>query len=98
MERTLNSERSALFVRLLRETRLALGVTQVQLAERLQIHQTEVSRVERGLTRVDVLELGDWLEALGVPLVEFVLELGERLKAMKLRNRQARPGQRAHRT
>jgi hypothetical protein len=47
------------------------------------------------VTRVDVLELGDWLEALDVPLVEFVVELGERLHALKLRNRHhVRPARR----
>ena len=94
MEKTLNSERNLLFVQMLRDVRSAVGLTQTELADRLKIHQTEISRVERGIRRLDVLELHDWLEALSVPLVEFVVELDDRLLAMKVRNRQTRPGRR----
>ncbi|MEP7296808.1 MAG: helix-turn-helix transcriptional regulator [Burkholderiales bacterium] len=94
MEKTLNSERNLLFVQMLRDVRSAVGLTQIELADRLKIHQTEISRVERGIRRLDVLELHDWLEALSVPLVEFVVELDDRLLAMKVRNKQTRPGRR----
>ena len=94
MEKTLNSERNLLFVQMLRDVRSAVGLTQIELADRLKVHQTEISRVERGIRRLDLLELHDWLEALSVPLVEFVVELDDRLLAMKARNRQPRPGRR----
>lgn len=72
---------------MLQDTRIAVGLTQVQLAAKLNVHQTEVSRVERGITRVDLLELYDFLEAMDVPLLEFVAELEDRLNAMSQRNR-----------
>ena len=97
VEKTLNSARNALLYQLLHDTRIAVGMTQVQLAERLKVHQTEISRVERGIRRVDVLELHDFLEALGVPLLEFVIELEERLQAMKVRDRHVRPGSKVRR-
>lgn len=90
MEKTLNSQRYTFVCQMLRDTRIAVGLTQVDLAERLAIHQTEISRVERGIRRLDVLELHDWLNALGVPLVDFVVELDERLVAMRLRNKSGR--------
>jgi transcriptional regulator with XRE-family HTH domain len=90
MQKTLNSARNLLFVDFLRDTRVAVGLTQVELAERLGIHQTEISRVERGVRRLDLLELDDWLEALEVPLFEFLIELRARLDAMKLRFGQRR--------
>lgn len=89
MEKTLNSARNVLLCQMLQDTRIAVGLTQVQLAAKLSVHQTEVSRVERGITRVDLLELYDFLEAMDVPLLEFVAELDERLKAMSQRNRLA---------
>lgn len=79
---------------MLQDTRIAVGLTQVQLAAKLNVHQTEVSRVERGITRVDLLELYDFLEALDVPLLDFVAELDERLKAMSHRNRLVVPARR----
>ena len=89
MEKTLNSARNVLLCQMLQDTRIAAGLTQVQLAAKLKVHQTEVSRVERGITRVDLLELHDFLEAMGVPFLDFVAELEERLKAMSQRNRLA---------
>jgi transcriptional regulator with XRE-family HTH domain len=87
MEKTLNSARNVLLCQMLQDTRIAKGLTQVELAAKLNIHQTEVSRVERGITRVDLLELYDFLDAMGVSLLDFVAELEERLKAMSQRNR-----------
>ena len=87
MEKTLNSARNELLCQMLQDMRIAKGLTQVQLAAKLNVHQTEVSRVERGITRVDLLELYDFLEAMDVPLLEFVAELEDRLNAMSQRNR-----------
>lgn len=94
MEKTLNSARNVLLCQMLQDTRIAVGLTQVQLAAKLSVHQTEVSRVERGITRVDLLELYDFLVAMDVPLLEFVAELDERLKAMSRRNRLVVPARR----
>ena len=94
MEKTLNSARNELLCQMLQDMRIAKGLTQVQLAAKLNVHQTEVSRVERGITRVDLLELYDFLEAMDVPLLEFVAELDERLKTMSHRNRLAVPARR----
>lgn len=94
MEKTLNSARNELLCQMLQDARIAMGLTQVELAAKLKVHQTEVSRVERGITRVDLLELYDFLEAMEVPLMEFVAELDERLKAMSQRNRLVVPRRR----
>ena len=94
MEKTLNSARNVLLCQMLQDTRIAVGLTQVELAAKLNVHQTEVSRVERGITRVDLLELYDFLEAMGLPLLDFVAELQDRLKAMSQRNRLAAPARR----
>lgn len=71
---------------MLQEARIAAGLTQVQLAEKLNVHQSEVSRVERGITRVDLLELYDFLEGMNMPFLEFVAELEGRIKEMSQRN------------
>jgi len=57
---------------LLREARQGAGLTQVQLAERLDIPQAVVSNVERGERRLDLVELCEYCEALGIELSEFV--------------------------
>ena len=50
-------------------------MTQVQLAESLSRTQSYVSKVERGERRLDVIELRQWVAALGGQTVAFVVEL-----------------------
>lgn len=44
----------------------------MQLAERLDIPQAVVSNVERGERRLDLVELCDYCDAVGIDLSEFV--------------------------
>lgn len=46
--------------------RKAAGLTQVQMAERLQVGQSFVSKMERGDSYVDVMAFLDWCVACGV--------------------------------
>lgn len=57
----------------LRELRQEAGLTQVQVATRLDMPQSFVSKYESGERRLDVVELGHVAEALGVT-VQRVLE------------------------
>ena len=41
------------------------GLTQVQMAERLAVGQSYVSKIERGESYVDILTYVDWLVACG---------------------------------
>ncbi len=68
----LHDHEYSVFVQILRDLRLELGVTQVQLAERLHVDQSLVSKVERRERRLDVAELRRVCVALGVPLTDFV--------------------------
>jgi transcriptional regulator with XRE-family HTH domain len=61
--------------------RLAAGVTQEVLAERLSIGQSAVSKVERGVQRLDLVELHRWLSAVGGPsLTDFAGAFEERVR------------------
>lgn len=65
---------------LLVTARRSAGVTQKVLAERLSIGQSSVSKVERGVQRLDLVELQRWLSAIGKPsLPQFAAEFEERL-------------------
>jgi len=55
-------------------------VTQQNLAERLDVPQSFVSKVETGERRLDVLELRAVCTALEVPMRRFVQLLEEELK------------------
>ena len=75
MQKTLHTAENQLFLAMLRERRESAGVTQTDLALRLGGRQTDISKVERGVRRLDVIELTRWLAALNVSLPEFVVDL-----------------------
>lgn len=57
---------------LLRQYRLKLGLTQAQLADRLEETQSFVSKYESGEQRIDLHELERICRHLEVPLLDFV--------------------------
>ena len=60
---------------LLRRIRTDAGFTQAELAERLGVPQSFVSKYESGERRLDILELKEVCQALGSSLLDFVRRL-----------------------
>lgn len=81
MQKTIYSRQSKLVTTLLREFRQAREMTQVELAKKLGMTQSELSKVERGARRIDFVELRHWVAALGVDMGLFVAEFEARLDA-----------------
>jgi transcriptional regulator with XRE-family HTH domain len=75
MQKTLYTREYQQMLTLLREKRVAVQVSQAELAKRLDWTQAEISKCETGIRRVDVVELKLWLQALGTNLPSFVIEL-----------------------
>ena len=75
MEKSTFNKDYMLFLSHLRNTRKRAGLTQEQVAERIQQSQSFVSKCERGERRIDVLELLAFCQALGVSIDDFVLQL-----------------------
>lgn len=73
------AQRSRL-VSLLREMRIEAGLTQVDLAARIEKDQAYVSRYESGQRRLDVLEVREICQVVGVTLGEFAKRLEGALK------------------
>ncbi len=67
-------------VSLLREMRIEAGLTQTDLAARIKKDQAYVSRYESGQRRLDVLEVREICQAIGITLEEFVKKLEKALK------------------
>lgn len=72
MEKSIYTREYELLLRLLREAREKAGVTQIELAARLEQTQSFVSKIERGDRRIDVVQLRTILSALGIRLMEFM--------------------------
>jgi len=80
MEKTIYTHEYRALLKLLREARRTSGLTQVQLAAKLKITQSVLSKVERGERRIDVVELRALCTAMGVDLVDFVRRLERELR------------------
>ena len=65
---------------LLRQTRTKAELTQTQLAKKLEVQQSFVSKYESGERRLDVLELRRVCAALNLSLAEFVRRLDIEIK------------------
>jgi transcriptional regulator with XRE-family HTH domain len=79
MQKSLHSRHYKLFLVVLRDARTRRGITQEELAARLDATQSFVSKCERGERRLDVVELQHWCKALGLRMADFVKQLDKRL-------------------
>ena len=75
MEKSIYSAEYQQLCALLRQQRLDAGLTQVQVAERLGVPQSFVSKYESGERRLDVIELRHVAEAIGSSLTAVVDQL-----------------------
>ncbi|MCP3797964.1 helix-turn-helix domain-containing protein [Allokutzneria sp. A3M-2-11 16] len=78
MDKSIHSEEQQRLCLLLRELREAAGLTQVQVAARLGVPQSFVSKYEAGDRRLDVFELRQVTEVLGTTVIDVLkrLDLG----------------------
>ena len=65
---------------LLREMRMSVGLRQIDLAKKLHTPQSFVSKYESGERRLDVIELRQVCQALGIPLQELIRKLETAIK------------------
>lgn len=66
---------------LLRDCRLEIGVSQLDLANRLNVPQSFISKYESGERRLDLIELRAICLALGISLSSLLKKLENRLGA-----------------
>src|SRR3546814_9952051 len=91
MPKTLYSAEAAVLRRQLRAAREEVGITQAALSEALGRKQSFISDIERGVRRLDTVELWQLCNALGLDLTEFVAEFQEAIEtAQTKRHRRAR--------
>ncbi|WP_299031862.1 helix-turn-helix transcriptional regulator [uncultured Sulfitobacter sp.] len=71
----LGTEEHKILLRLLKKTRVEAGLRQIDLAKKLRVPQSMISKYEVGERRIDLLELRDICAALGISLPELVEQL-----------------------
>ena len=80
MDKAIGSREHQRLCALLRTHRERAGLLQADVAERLSVPQSFVSKYEAGQRRLDLIELRQVCEALGITLIDLVTEFvrGER--------------------
>jgi len=79
MEKSVFTREYATVIRLLKQVRKEAGITQVELAKKLHLTQSLLSKMERGECRLDIVQLRTICQALGLTLPEFVQRLEREL-------------------
>ena len=72
MQKAIHSESQNVLRQVLKSVRTDAGLTQQQLAERLGVPQSFISKYESGERRLDLVELRDICKALDISLSAFV--------------------------
>lgn len=72
MEKSVYRDENLVLLRLLKQCRVEAGLTQAEFAQALDRPQSFASDIERGLRRIDLVQLRDICHALGMGLVDFV--------------------------
>lgn len=81
MSKSVYSRDYRVFLEQLRQAREESGLTQREVAQKLDRSQSFVAKCEQGHNRVDVAQLVEFCRALGVPLVRFMEKYSAALHA-----------------
>ena len=83
MEKSIYRKEYKFFIQVFVEFRTKAGLLQTELAKRLNVHQSYISKIETGQRRIDIIELREICTHLKTNLVEFTKELEKRIKSSK---------------
>lgn len=83
VEKSVYRDENLILLRLLKQCRVEAGLTQAQFAQALDRPQSFASDIERGLRRLDLVQLRDICLALNIGLIEFVQRFETELASSK---------------
>jgi transcriptional regulator with XRE-family HTH domain len=83
MKKTIQDSEQKKLLELLKRIRQDKGIRQVELAEKLGVPQSFISKYESGDRRLDILELRQVCKAVGITLQELIRKLEESLNETK---------------
>ncbi|RTL41055.1 MAG: XRE family transcriptional regulator [Burkholderiales bacterium] len=94
MSKVLHSRHNKIFLDKLRKLRESRQLRQADLCKLLGRSQGWVSYIESGQTTLHIIELRQWLAALGVEFLDFLNELDAELRLLEAMRQRANPPRR----
>ncbi len=82
MKKTIYSPEHSEYLSLLRQIRQNSALTQLELAEKLNVPQSRISDYERGERQMDLLELRQYCDAVNVSIVRTKSKVDEAIKRL----------------
>ena len=79
MAKSIFSRENTALLKVLRDLRVAADLTQTEIAGRLKMTQSAYSKLERGELRIDVVQLRQICQVIGIPLREFIVRFEKEL-------------------
>ena len=80
MDKSIHATQYRTMIKLLREMREERKITQEQLAERLHVKQAFISKVETCERRLDMIELRQICQSLGIAMTDFIQHFEDRIR------------------